>query len=656
MKVDNISDQHPSYDERLKNYQEVRKRIFEDSIPKKVQKLREMRKSFKDRKIASNELNAVSINFSDNRPHAIVNLEGKRCVGLLDSGASISALGENSVQFLKDIDKRISKIRKAPISTADGTALTVLGFVNLQVTYKGVSKLHKFFVIPSLSKTLYLGYDFWKAFKIAPELHKSFQICDLDLDVVTKEDVKFHNLTPEERIKLEKVKNLFPSYLVHGLGHTTYVQHTIDTGSVEPIKSKQYQVSPKVQELIYEELDRMLHLGVIEESESPWNSPVVLVRKPGKNRLCLDSRKLNSVTKKMAYALPNINSLLSRLADTVFISAIDLKDAFWQIELDSSSREKTAFSVPGRPHYQFRVMCFGLCNAAQRLSQLMDKVVPTSLRDRVFVYLDDLLVVSKNFSEHITLLTEVANRLNKAGLTINISKSRFCCKESKYLGHIVGYGVIKPDPEKVVAIKEFKVPTTTKEIRRFIGMIGYYAKFIDNYSGISGPLTELIRKSQKFVMTSEALNAFQTLKAALISEPILVHPDFSKPFFVHCDASKWGVGACLMQQNDQGEDQAICYFSKKLNRAQRNYSVTELECYAAVLAIEKFRPYLELQEFTVITDHSSLRWLMSLRDLSGRLARWSLRLQRYNFSIEHRKGHLNVVYFHTINGSGCKRN
>lgn len=239
---------------------------------------------------------------------------------------------------------------------------------------------------------------------------------------------------------------------------------------------------------------------------------MVLVRKPGKNRLCLDSRKVNSVTKKLAYALPNINGLLSRLADTVFISCIDLKDSFWQIELEPDSKEKTAFTVPGRPQYQFKVMPFGLCNAAQRLCQLMDRVFPSTLRGKVSVYLDDLLVVSSTFEEHLEILTDVAGRLQKAGLTINLEKSRFCCTEVKYLGHIVGHGQIKPDPGKVSAIKDFKVPTTSKQVRRFIGMCGYYSKFIENYSSISSPLTDLISKSNKFCMTQEALQSFEKLK------------------------------------------------------------------------------------------------------------------------------------------------
>lgn len=637
---------HLSFEERMKNYMTIRNRIFNESIPKKVKRLREMRARFKTKKNVTKELEEMSeINsyFKDCRPNVVVDIEGTKIRGLLDSGASVSALGRNSLKLLSHLQKTFHSL-KTFVKTADGKNQNVIGYVCLLVSYNGVIKTHRFVIVPSLDKELYLGFDFWKAYGIAPELHSLSEICNLSLDIeCDKPESNMHQLSTEQSVRLQEVVDTFPSSFKNGLGHTSYIQHRIDTESAEPINSKHYPVSPKVQELMYEELDRMLRLGVIEEAESPWNSPVVLVRKPGKNRLCLDSRKLNSVTKKLAYALPNINGLLSRLADTVYISCIDLKDAFWQVELHPDSKEKTAFTVPGRPQYQFRVMPFGLCNAAQRLCQLMDRVFPTVLRSNVSVYLDDLLVVSATFDEHLQTLNEVAERLKTAGLTVNIEKSRFCYTEVRYLGHIIGHGTIKPDPEKISAIVNFTIPKTAKQVRRFMGMCGYYGKFIDQYSSISSALTDTISKKNKFQMTPEALESFEKLKKILTSEPVLVHPDFSKAFSIHCDASRHGVGACLMQEDCNGDENPICYFSKKLNKAQRNYSITELECLAAVLAVEKFRPYVELHPFTIITDHSSLKWLMSQRDLNGRLARWSLRLQKYEFSIKHRKGHLNVV-------------
>ncbi|XP_067629120.1 uncharacterized protein [Eurosta solidaginis] len=380
----------------------------------------------------------------------------------------------------------------------------------------------------------------------------------------------------------------------------------------------------------------MLELGVIEEApSSAWSSPGVLIVKPGKVRFCLDSRKLNEVTLKDAHPIPIIEGLLSRLPPVHYISKIDLKDAFWQIGLEKQSREKTAFTVPNRP--------FGLCNAPQTMCRLMDKVIPYNLKNNVFVYLDDLLVVSSSFNEHLVHLSEVSALLRKAGLTINIRKSKFGLSQVNYLGFVVGNGSLQVDKEKISAIQNYPIPKTVRQLRRFLGMTGWYRRFIDDYASTTFHLTELLSKKKQFVWNSEAQQAFEDLKEKLTSAPILLHPNYNKPFILQCDASQVGVGACLMQEDDNGQERPIAYMSQKLNKAQRNYSVTELECLAVVLAIKRFRMYIEGMEFKVVTDHASLRWLMQQQDLSGRLARWAIKLQGFNFSIEHKKGSENVI-------------
>lgn len=435
----------------------------------------------------------------------------------------------------------------------------------------------------------------------------------------------------------------FPSCDSEGLGKTTLLKHKIDVGDAPPTKQRYHAVSPAIEQKMFQEVDRMLELGVIETSSSAWNSPVTVVTKAnGKSRLCLDARKLNSVTAKDAYPMPLIGSILSRLNDTHFISSIDLKDAFWQIELDEESREKTAFTIPGRPLYQFKRMPFGLCNAAQSMCRLMDLVLPSETREHIFVYIDDLLVVSADFETHIQRLKLVGSSLRKANLTINIEKSKFCMRSIKYLGHIVGNGQIKPDPGRVQCICEFPQPRTVKQIRRFLGMAGWYQRYIKNFSAIAAPITDLLKNSDRFLWTKDANEAFEKLKSSLTTAPVLTHPDFNERFYIQCDASMTGVGGVLFQLK-QGEEHPIAFMSRKLNAAQRNYSVTELECLAAVLCIKQFRCYVEGMPFTVITDHASLKWLMSQKDLSGRLARWSLKLQSFDFNIEHRKGTANVI-------------
>lgn len=303
---------------------------------------------------------------------------------------------------------------------------------------------------------------------------------------------------------------------------------------------------------MFAEVDRMIELGVIQESSSAWSSPVTVVSKAnGKSRLCLDARKLNDATVKDAYPMPKISSILSRLNETYFISSIDLKDAFWQIELDENSRDKTAFTIPGRPLYEFVRMPFGLWNAAQSMCRLMDLVIPSVFRQSIFVYIDDLLIVSADFNTHIERLTTVAERLRLANLTINVEKSSFCMKSIKYLGHIVGNGTIKPDPNRVQGITDCLQPKTAKQVRRFLGMTGWYQRYIQNYSTMAAPLTDLLKKFDRFSWTTEAQNAFEALKTSLTTAPVLVHPDF---------ASMSGVGGVLFQLVN-GDEHPIAFVS-----------------------------------------------------------------------------------------------
>lgn len=574
----------------------------------------------------------------DPRPHATVQIGEHYVKGLLDSGASVSCLGFNGIEFAQNLNVKVKPVDSS-IKTADGSDQKVHGFVEVPVTYNSKTILVRLYIVPSLSQQLYLGIDFWIAFGLLPKL-----VNEIVNSRTGGIDDNKHPLSPEQSQLLQEAIDLLPSCEKQGLGKTSFLSHTINTGDVQPIKQRHYPVSPAVQAEMYAELDRMLSLGVIEPSQSPWNSPIVMVRKHcGKARLCLDSRAVNNVSVKDAYPLPIIDGILSRLGDTFFISSIDLKDAFWQIELDQTSREKTAFTVPGRSLYQFVRMPFGLCNAAQTMCRLMDKVIGPELRESVFVYIDDLLIVSADFESHVNRIREVAKRLRTANLTINVSKSKFAMREIKYLGYIVGNGCLKTDPEKIRAISEFPQPATIRQLRRFLGLTGWYQRFISNYSAVSAPLSDIKGKPEKFKWSAKAQEAFEALKHCLTSAPVLTHPDFSKPFLVQCDASLTGVGSVLCQVGEDGQEHPIAFMSKKLNAAQRNYSVTELECYAAVLSVKKFRPYIEGMKFTIITDHASLKWLMGQKDLGGRLARWSLKLQAFDFSIEHRKGSAHVV-------------
>lgn len=631
-----------TFEERLQNYNLVRDRIFNSPEKKMSNRIKRTRERYKKRKeiriaIDSSILDAEE----DLRPYGTIEVFGEKLVGLIDTGANVSILGKEAIQFLEKHKVEMTKVAMK-VRTAGGSCHNIVGKILCNVTFKGNSKEILIFIAPSLTQKLYLGNDFVRLFNLAPNLYVNELIGG---SVEDQLDPNMHKLLPEERKALNKVIAEFPSFKVLGLGRTKLLEHKIDTGDNLPVKQRNYPYSPAIQKLLEEAADRMLKDGIIRESESSWNSPICPVIKPEKVRMCLDARKLNSVTKPFAYPMPIIGGLLSRLGETIYISSVDLKDAFWQIPLESSSCEKTAFSIPNRPLYEFVVMPFGLSNAAQRLCQLMDKVIPAQYRDRIFVYLDDLLVFSSTFEEHLSLLKLVAERLRFANLTINVEKSKFCFQELKYLGFVVGKGEIRTDANKVAAIKDFPLPRTVKQVRSFIGMANWYRRFIRDFSSISAPLTDCLKgkKGHKLVLGVEAKEAFEKLKTCLCEAPVLTNPDFSKEFIISCDACTSGVGGVLCQLDENQIERPICFYSHKLNKAQRNYSITELECLAAVMSIKFFRPYVEGHAFKVITDHASLRWLMSQKDLSGKLARWAIKMSQFQFTIEHRKGSLQTV-------------
>lgn len=557
---------------------------------------------------------------------------------MLDSGSSISILASGCLQLLEEQGLRYHTLPSV-VNTADGTGNQVLGYIDLDITYQNMTENIRFFIVPSLLGQAYLGIDFWSKFQLAPNIISA-------LKSIGEIDDKRHSLSITQRQELEEVLNMFPSSDKLGLGRTHVLEHEIDVGNNKPVKQCYYALSPIKQRQLWNEIDRMLEMDIIEECQSPWSSPVVIVLKANnKIRMCLDLRKLNSLTTKDAYPLPLINGLLGRLHETKFISKVDLKEAFWQIPLAKSSRPLTAFTVQGKPLYQFKVMPYGACNAPQTLCRLMHKIIPTELHDKIFVYLDDLLIVTATYQEHIQLLKLVSKLLSDANLTVNMEKSEFMLREVKYLGFLVGDEGLRVDPSKVSAICEFPAPISVKQTRRLLGMAGWYQRFIPNYASITSPITDLLKKTtkKKFEWTESAQLAFEQLKKLLSTAPVLINPDYNRPFLIRCDASTSGVGGVLFQEDKNGAERPISFMSQKLNHAQRNYTVTELECLAAILSIKKFRPYIEGYRFTLITDHASLKWLMSQKDLSGRLARWSLKLQGYDFIIKHQKGSENVV-------------
>lgn len=390
--------------------------------------------------------------------------------------------------------------------------------------------------------------------------------------------------------------------------------------------------------VISKHVDDMLTRGIIQHSVSPWAAPVVLVKKKdGTDRFCVDYRRLNQVTFKDSYPLPRISDIIDTMSGSQYFSTIDLLSGCWQIELEPETREKTAFIINPGGLFEFTKMPFGLCNAPATFQRLMESILKNLTYKIALCYIDDIVIYSKSFPQHILDLKEVFQRLRDANIKLKAKKCKFAARSVEYLGHVISHEGVRPNPEKINAVRDFPVPKNTKSLKSFLGLSNYYRRFVRDFAKIASPLNALTRKSVRFQWTQECQQAFDTLKKALISAPILAYPNFTLPFQLHVDASDTAIGYVLAQVQDDKEV-VIAYGGRDLNPAERNYSATEREALSVVFAIKRNHPYLHNKRFLVITDHAALAWLMKLKDPTGRLARWSLLLQMYDFEIRHRPG------------------
>lgn len=426
-------------------------------------------------------------------------------------------------------------------------------------------------------------------------------------------------------------------------GPSTAATHRIVMTDDRPFKLRYAARNPAMQAIIDAKINELLASGYIEPSHSAYSSPITLAQKKnGSWRLCMDFRHLNSKSDPDAYPLPRITTILDRLREATYVSSLDLKDGYWQIPMEEGSRKYTAFTVAGRGLYQWRVMPFGLHSAPATFQRALDSVIGPELEPYAFAYLDDIIVIGKTLDDHLANLGEVLRRLRAANLKINPEKCEFFKRETKYLGHVVSGQGIHTDPDKVAAIQEMPAPLCLKELRRFLGVVSWYRRFISDFASLAHPLTYLLKKGKHWRWTEEQQTVFELLKAKLTTAPVLACPDFTKTFILQTDASDYGLGAVLTQELEDGE-RVIAYASRTLNGAEKNYSATEKECLAIVWGIRKMRPYLEGYRFRVITDHLSLKWLNTIDNPTGRLARWALELQQHNFTVQYRKGKNNVV-------------
>ena len=455
------------------------------------------------------------------------------------------------------------------------------------------------------------------------------------------------NLDKEQKRQVEKVLENYNDVFSDLPDRTIAAVHTIDTGDAQPIRSHPYKVPQAILDSYNAEVDKMLEMKIIRPSVSPWASGVVIVPKPDRTiRFCVDYRKLNAVSKMDAYPLPRVDEMLEKVASAKYISTLDLTKGYWQIPLERSSIEKTAF-ITHRGLFEFLVMPFGLKTAPATFQRMMKERVLKGLEDFADGYIDDIVVSTKlTFDQHLKELTLVLERLRENRLHARPSKCKVVMTEVNFLGHRVGGNAIKPNHATVEAIDKFPRPCTKKEVRSFLGLIGYYRKFIPNFSDKAVVLTDLTRGNQptKIKWSAQCEDAFLELKGAVQNPPVLRPPNWKNTFYLQVDASNRGLGAILCQKDENGEEHPIAFISRKLLPREEKLSTTEKECLGIVWSVEMFRYYLYGRSFVLQTDHNPLTWLSRVKDKNSKLLRWSLILQEFDMVIEHKKGstHRNV--------------
>ena len=461
---------------------------------------------------------------------------------------------------------------------------------------------------------------------------------------MTNEEADEAGLLRPERLQelLSRYKEVFPSELPEGLPPDRGTGHTIqlEAGASAPFRRNK-RMSQMETELCEKFIGELLAKGFIQPSTSPFGAPIMFVEKPdGRGyRVVCDWRMLNKLTVKNRYPLPRIDETLDRLAGSTVFSSLDLNSGYFQIRISEEDAHKTAFTSP-MGHYEFKVLGQGLCNSPATFQAVMNRILGKYLHKFVVCYLDDIMVYSKSPEEHYEHLELVLSILKENRFYAKLDKCSFNKPEVKFLGHIVGRDGLKVDPRKVSSVREWPRPTSVKEVQQFLGLTNYFRKFMKGYSTIAAPLTSLTAKGIDFNATwcDTHTEAFETLKEALCSAPVLILPDFNAPFQIITDASLLGTGGILMQ-----DEHVVAYTSAKFSPAERNYTTTEQELLGVIRALEEWRCYVEGKLTLVETDHNPLTYWETQPTVSRRMARWTEVLSQFQLEMRYRKGSTNIA-------------
>lgn len=450
------------------------------------------------------------------------------------------------------------------------------------------------------------------------------------------------NLTVGQLIELRQLIGTHSnSFSVGGkIGKTDIVEHHIVLEPdaqpvVEPLRRRPLFHKQEA----HRRVSKMLREGILEPSESPWASAYVMVKKKtGEMRMCIDFRKLNDKTKKNVYPLPNIEDCIEPLSGNQYFSSLDLASGYWQIKMSDESKKFTAFRTE-EGLFQFTRMPFGLCNAPASFQRLVNALFSGLKGVHLQVFIDDICVAAKTWEEHLELLSRVFGLLERADLKLKASECTFGAESVIFLGHKLSSKGIEQDPAKIRAIVKLPAPKNLIELRRALGLFSYYRRFVPNFSSLAEPLFRLTRKNVDYEWEGEQEVAFEQLRNSLCKNIILANFNYSDPVALKTDASIQGVAGLLLQRQEN-EWRIITCCSRRLSRSKMNYGISDLEGLAIIYAVSKLRNYLLGRHFTIITDYSALRSLKSKMPNSPRLRRWAILLSEFDFSIQYAKGGL----------------
>ena len=422
------------------------------------------------------------------------------------------------------------------------------------------------------------------------------------------------------------------------VGLTSLAEHSIDTGDAAPIKQRPRRVPLAYAEEEKKTIEDLLQKGVIRKSTSPWASPIVLVRKKsGAVRPCIDYRKVNSLVKPDGFPLPRVQDCLDAVAGAKYFSSFDLTSGYFQIPLKEADIPKSAFCCK-YGHFEMLRLPFGLNNAASTFQRTMELALQGLQWETCLIYIDDIIVYGVDFEQHMQRVEQVLERISEAGLKLRPDKCHLLQTEVVFLGHVVSQEGVLPDPTNVSKIVNWPTPTNCKQVKQFVATGSYYRRFVKDFATIARPLIELTKKDAKFLWSDSCQEAFEKLKSVLTGPDIMGYPmNDAGIFYLDTDASGVGIGGVL-SQIQSGRERVIAYASRSTNKAERNYCITEQELLAVVYMIQYFRQYLLGRHFIVRTDHQALVWLFSMKEPNGKIARWIEILSAFDFSIEYRPG------------------